>query len=105
MTDKIYTIDEIKQLSNPIFRQYPMIKEAYLFGSYARKEANEQSDLDFIIVLDSYDTQSKKFAYCSMVDLEDVFSKQVDVISEENANSIMPRTMERDKVVIYERIN
>ena len=56
MTNKIYTIDEIKQLSNQVFRQYPMIKEAYLFGSYARKEADEQSDLDFIIVLDSYDT-------------------------------------------------
>lgn len=105
MSTKIYNLDEIKKLSNPVFQQYPMIKEVYLFGSYARKEADEQSDLDFIIVLDSYDTKSKKYAYCSMIDLEDVFSKQVDVISEENAKQIMPKTMNRDKVIIYERIN
>lgn len=105
MTKKVYTLDEIKQLSSSVFKQYPMIKEAYLFGSYARDEANEQSDLDFIIVLDSYDTQSKKFAYGSMVDLEDIFSKQVDIMSEENAYKIMPKVMDRDKVRIYERIN
>ena len=105
MTKKVYTLDEIKQLSSSVFKQYPMIKEAYLFGSYARDEANEQSDLDFIIVLDSYDTQSKKFAYGSMVDLEDIFFLHLDIMSEENAYKIMPKVMNRDKVRIYERIN
>ena len=40
-----------------------------------------------------------------MIDLEDVFSKQVDVISEENAKQIMPKSMNKDRVIIYERIN
>ena len=101
---RIYTINEIKEISFPIFKQYPMIKKAYLFGSYVRHEADEQSDLDIIIALDSYDTHSKKIAYGVMVDLEEVFSKQIDVITEENANKIMPKTTNRDKVLIYEQI-
>ena len=46
MSDKIYTLDEIKSIANPIARRYN-IAGLYLFGSYARGEATAESDLDF----------------------------------------------------------
>lgn len=41
----IYTIKEIKQIILPILCKYG-IKEVYLFGSYARGEANINNDVD-----------------------------------------------------------
>ena len=44
----MYTIEEIKNKIEPIAQKYkiPLVS---LFGSYARGEATEKSDLDFII--------------------------------------------------------
>ena len=46
MSDKVYTLDEIKSIANPIARRYN-VAALYLFGSYARGEATPHSDLDF----------------------------------------------------------
>ena len=45
MGDKIYTLDEIRSIANPIARRYN-IAGLYLFGSYARGEATAESDLE-----------------------------------------------------------
>ena len=47
----IYTINQIREKSKNIFDKQDFIKEVYLFGSYARGEATENSDIDFMIVL------------------------------------------------------
>jgi predicted nucleotidyltransferase len=44
----IYTISDIQKLCTPIFLEWK-IKKAFLFGSYARNEATETSDLDILI--------------------------------------------------------
>ena len=49
MENKIYTFEEIKTITKLIFEKYN-IKKAYLFGSYARKEAKLDSDIDIMIV-------------------------------------------------------
>ena len=100
---KIYTLEEIKDLSQLVFEQYPTIKEAYLFGSYARGEATENSDLDFMIVLKDYEIESLKDELRVASDLEDVFKKQVDTLNEEDAMKIMPSSIERDGIKIYEQ--
>ena len=41
-------IIEIKKLTEPIFREYG-VEKAYVFGSYARGDYNENSDIDIII--------------------------------------------------------
>ena len=46
MSDKVYTLDEIRSIACPIARRYD-IAALYLFGSYARGEATPHSDLDF----------------------------------------------------------
>ena len=43
----------IKRICRQVFiEEYPEIKCAYLYGSYARDEATEKSDIDILVVLD-----------------------------------------------------
>lgn len=46
--EKIYALDEIQAIIQPILRNYGVSK-AYLFGSYARGDATGQSDIDLRI--------------------------------------------------------
>lgn len=46
--EKVYALDEIQAIINPIMKNFG-VSRAYLFGSYARGEATEQSDIDLRI--------------------------------------------------------
>lgn len=44
----IYTMDELKRMIAPIAQKY-QLNAVYLFGSYARNEATDSSDVDILI--------------------------------------------------------
>ena len=44
----IYTLDDLRERIAPIARKY-QIPAVYLFGSYARNEASDNSDVDILI--------------------------------------------------------
>jgi predicted nucleotidyltransferase len=46
--DGLYQIDEIKKISVPIAQKYG-VKKLALFGSFARGEQGNGSDIDFLI--------------------------------------------------------
>lgn len=46
--EKIYAMNEIAAIIRPILQNYG-VSRAYLFGSYARGEATEHSDIDLRI--------------------------------------------------------
>ena len=48
MSEKVYTIEEIKEMIYDIFKKYG-IEKAYIFGSYAISEADKKSDVDIMI--------------------------------------------------------
>lgn len=48
VNNDIFTIKDIENLVQPIAEKYK-VKAIYLFGSYARGEADENSDLDFLV--------------------------------------------------------
>ena len=58
----VYTIDEIRKRIVPIVIKYGIASIA-LFGSYARGEATEESDLDFVI----YKGDLKGLIYVSLI--------------------------------------
>lgn len=45
INNNVYTLKEIKSIIKPILQKYGIF-EIYLFGSYARGEANNESDVD-----------------------------------------------------------
>ena len=48
MNDVLYSIDEIRRKARPILKKHG-VKRAFLFGSYARGEANAEIDIDIKI--------------------------------------------------------
>ena len=49
MMDKnVVTLENITYLVKPLAEKY-QVKEIYLFGSYARGEADESSDMDSLV--------------------------------------------------------
>ncbi len=82
MKNKIYTIEEIKLITKPIFEKYN-IKKAYLFGSYARGEARVNSDIDIMIVKEKSNIITLLNLAEFEAELQQALSKEVDVITEE----------------------
>ena len=88
----VFTIEEIKKRIIPIVVKYG-INSFSLFGSYARDEATEDSDLDF--VMDKGDLKG--------LQLEQEFKCHVDVISKGSSNKKFLEAVSREEVLIYER--
>ncbi len=95
----VFTIEDIKKRVIPIVMKYG-INSFGIFGSYARGEATEDSDLDFI--MDKGDLRGLQ--YVSLVqDLEDEFDCHVDVISKGSSNKKFLESVIKDEVLLYER--
>ncbi len=71
------TIAEIKNITIQILQQYPVSKAA-LFGSYARGDTNQHSDIDILIEL------KENISLLTFIEiklkLEDTLHKKVDLV-------------------------
>ena len=95
------TIDEIKAKAIPVAVRYG-VDSLSLFGSYARGEADEKSDMDFLL------TKGKLrglLEYCGMInDLEDTFHCHVDLVEKDAIkDKDFLKEVTKDEVVLYAR--
>lgn len=100
MSDKVYTLDEIKAIANPIARCYG-IAALYLFGSYARGEATPQSDLDFRVDRGNMVDLLELGGLYS--DLETGFQKKLDVLTTQMLSPDFLNSIRGEEVLIYAR--
>lgn len=77
----IYTIKEIKNIIKPILNKFG-INNIYLFGSYARGEADEKSDVD--IYCDKGNIKTLLDQGLLEEELEKALNKEVDIIFEDS---------------------
>lgn len=78
------------------------VKKAFLFGSYSRNEATENSDVDILVELDhSRPIGMKFFAY--QIELEELLKMKVDLVSSEGLSKYVKPLVDKDKILIYER--
>lgn len=101
----VYTLAEIKNKVMPILEKY-RIPAMCLFGSYARGNATEDSDIDFLIDTTGTDLTSLLRLGALYCDLEEAFQKPIDLIT---VGAIMQEsTMESDidfrNTVLRERV-
>ena len=103
MSDKIYTIDEIKNLLEDVFRKKYDVKSVTLFGSYARGEQVDKSDID--LVIDSDGKLINLSFYGLLEDVVQRLNKNIDMfeISEIRKPSSIWDKISSEGVVIYER--
>ena len=99
MDKQIISMDNITTLVKPLAEKYH-VKEIYLFGSYARGEADGDSDLDFLV----FGGEGFKLTNILALgeELREVLKKKVDVfeIREINQDSEFFKTIMREKVLV-----
>ena len=73
MQQPVFTREHIAAMVKPLADKY-RVKEIYLFGSYARGEADENSDLDFLVFGGEMFKRTMIFALAE--DLREVLKKK-----------------------------
>ncbi|MCM1046650.1 MAG: nucleotidyltransferase domain-containing protein [Candidatus Gastranaerophilales bacterium] len=97
--NKVLSLDEIIKVSIPIAEKYGVSK-LYIFGSYARKEVTENSDIDLLIDKGNIRNLLDYFALVS--DLEDGFGKHVDVVTTTCNDKEFVENVMKEAILIYE---
>jgi uncharacterized protein len=83
------------------FTQQPILK-AYLFGSYGRGTADEQSDIDLLVELDYTQPIGLEFVQMQL-DLQQLLSKKVDLVSARGLSKYLQPIIDLEKKLIYAR--
>jgi predicted nucleotidyltransferase len=92
-------IETIKAKAIPIFRNYG-VNQVYIFGSFARGEQDQYSDIDFLI---EYDPNAD-FSLFELVELkyalEEALQRKVDVITQDALSKYIKPYVLKDRKVI-----
>ena len=104
--NKVYTIDEIKNIVAPIAKAYG-VQRVFLFGSYARGETREDSDIDLLVDTSGTNLRTLLSLGALYYDLEAALQKPIDLITvsalEQRAQ--MPSEEMFKETVMKERLN
>ena len=91
---------KIKSITH-YFKNKPVLK-AYIFGSVAKKEETEKSDIDILVDLDY--SQKIGLLFIQMkLDLENLLQEKVDLVSSNGLSPFIKSQVEKEKKLIYER--
>ena len=94
-----YTVADIRKLAAPVAEKHG-VKSLSLFGSYARGDADGESDVDFLIENGAITSLFKYYAF--VLDLEDALGRHVDVITEGIEDKEFWNSIKKDEVLLYE---
>jgi len=98
IASKTYTIDEIKNIITPIAELHG-VKRVYLFGSYARGDATENSDIDLRIDRGKIRTLFDLGGFYS--DLEEGLNKSIDVVTDDGLVDSFYDEIKHEEIEIY----
>ena len=104
LNETIMSTKAMQQSIADYFKTQPVMK-AWLFGSFARGEEREDSDVDLLVKFDRR-LPIGLFAYLRMHrELEEKLGRKVDLVEEGTLRPAAQITANRDLKVIYERSN
>ena len=96
----IYTIEEIKTIITPLAVKY-RLKAVYLFGSYARGTADENSDIDLLIDTENTDLDTLFKLGAFYDELSQAFCKEIDLLT---VSSIEQPTVRKSELSFRENV-
>lgn len=100
MLDSTYSISSIRTKLRPIFKAHG-VRSAILFGSYAKGNAVNNSDIDILV-----DSGLKGLAFFGLLeDIVTVLGKNVDLLdtSQVIPNSLVDIEIAKSGILIYEQ--
>ena len=102
MSEKIYTVEELRAILKDILKNFD-VKKAILFGSYAKNTPTQKSDID--LVIDSEGKLLNIYFYGLLEDLVQKLQKNVDLfeVSEIQKDSKIYNDIQNEGVIIYEK--
>lgn len=100
MSDKIYTVDELRMRFLPVLIHYD-VRRVILFGSYSKGNAKSGSDIDLLV-----DSGLKGLRFVGFVeDLRETVEKEMDVfdVTHVDEGTEIDTEIKRTGVVLYEK--
>lgn len=91
----------VQEILAEYFVNQPVLK-AWLFGSFARGEETPFSDVDILVVLDRSKPVGLRF-FGMWSEIEELLERKVDFVEEGTLFPFAVESVERDKILIYER--
>jgi predicted nucleotidyltransferase len=79
----------------------PVLK-AYLFGSYAKGEADSFSDIDILVDLDHSERIGLKFIQMQ-IELQEMLNRKVDLVTTKALSKYIKPLVEKEMELIYAR--
>ena len=106
----VYSINELKNRIAPVAVRY-RLPAVYIFGSYARNEADENSDIDILIDSDGSSVKSLFDLGGLYNELCESLSKEIDLITiqsleqqeKDGAGFLFVEQVVNEGVMVYER--
>lgn len=93
-----YSIDELKQIIAPIAEKY-QVANVYLFGSFARGDYDEESDIDLRI---EKGNMKGMFALCGFYsEISEALQCKVDVLTTGSLEEAFLEEIRKDEVMLY----
>jgi uncharacterized protein len=93
--------EHIAQVLAKYFADKP-VKKVWLFGSYARGDADEESDIDVLVRID----EDSKIGLHYLIwheAIEEIVRKKVQVVSEHAVLKTIRPFIDADKMLVYEK--
>ncbi len=93
------TVEQIQAVVADYFRDKP-VKKVWLFGSYARGEADDESDIDLLVDLD-YEKRLGFQFFGWPEELQQHLNMKVDVVSSRGLSEFIAPFIHKEKKLIY----
>ncbi|MBN2380841.1 nucleotidyltransferase family protein [candidate division WOR-3 bacterium] len=95
------SIDELKKKILPVLKRYG-IRKAAVFGSFARGEDTENSDIDLLVEFNDSENKSLLDLAGIQLDLQDLLGRDVDILTYRSIHPLLKDYILRDEKVFYE---
>lgn len=99
----ILTQQNIKKVVQDYFKDKP-VNKVYLFGSYARGDADEDSDVDLIVEIDDSKKRLTLYGFIELqLGIEKYLNKKVDLVEDHLFFPKVKSRVEYDKNLLFHR--
>ena len=98
MKNIVYSVDEIRDIVAPIAKQHKVGK-IFLFGSYAKGNANSNSDID--LRLEKGQLKGLLELGALYADLEDHLEKKIDLLTTASLSKDFLKNIANEEILLY----